>query len=302
MADAFPDTPVAGPVVTLGWSQRAPTFFPDSPAPSSGTGAGGSSAHGSTSQSHRTHSVTSAPPDVDSSTDGRRRRRDYDRDAALEVRSGRMDTLGWVSASWEPRCVTLRADGTLSVRPLGKGRKTTVQQPQQHQREKQQREQQRAQSGASFSNFVSNASNNSTSSTSQQIWSPLMKKLSGRASGTGSSDRGSGATSRRPPSGSGSNGGFGGTGTGRGNGGHIGGKRLSSRLLKGVNHPQRPRIAAADNSLSEDEILAALEGGGGDVEDSRSVSTSVGSHFDSAASDLQVTCVDAEWRSSCMLF
>lgn len=40
-------------------------------------------------------------------------------DSAAEVRSGRLDTLGWVSASWEPRRVVLRADGSMSVGPLG---------------------------------------------------------------------------------------------------------------------------------------------------------------------------------------
>lgn len=40
-------------------------------------------------------------------------------DSAAEVRSGRLDTLGWVSASWEPRRVVLRTDGSMSVGPLG---------------------------------------------------------------------------------------------------------------------------------------------------------------------------------------
>ncbi|CAM9725144.1 unnamed protein product, partial [Laminaria digitata] len=53
--------------------------------------------------------------------------------AAADVRSGRLDTLGWVSASWEPRCVVLRTDGSMSVQPLGSGRKL-VQQRQQHRR------------------------------------------------------------------------------------------------------------------------------------------------------------------------
>lgn len=55
---------------------------------------------------------------------GGAKRRNFDgcvrteEDFAAEVRSGRLDTLGWVSASWEPRCVVLRTDGSMSVGPL----------------------------------------------------------------------------------------------------------------------------------------------------------------------------------------
>lgn len=44
-------------------------------------------------------------------------------EVAVIVKSGRLDTLGWMSDSWKPRRVILRADGSMSVQPLAMGRK-----------------------------------------------------------------------------------------------------------------------------------------------------------------------------------
>lgn len=144
MAESFPETPMMAGQPTLGWSKRAPNFFPDTPP-------GGDSVRSKAVGSGRLASpetvvpplpaeVAPAAPRRDPPVDDAgakhareaqgRRHGDVEEAAVVEVRSGRLDTLGWVSASWEPRCVILRTDGSMSVQPLGTGRKLVQQQQQ----------------------------------------------------------------------------------------------------------------------------------------------------------------------------
>ena len=148
MAETFPETPMLGAPDALGAPGRPPGFFPDSPR------------------------LAEAPtqytdPSGDSEPADRQEyllvERDCEEDeAALDVRSGRLDTLGWVSSSWEPRCVVLRTDGSMSVQPLGRvGRKKLAQQ-------------QSARGGGS--GYVGSTQ----SSPAPAHWSPMMIKLKGR--------------------------------------------------------------------------------------------------------------------------
>lgn len=186
MAESFPETPMMTGQPTLGWSKRAPNFFPDTPP--GGGGGGGDSGSSSGKKKAGSRRRTSSPEDSavlptlpaevavvapvpprritdDDDADAERVRQDHllhdddddgvgedveeDDDTAVDdVRSGRLDTLGWVSASWEPRCVILRTDGSMSVQPLGMGRKLAQQQKQEQlpqERQQQERQQQEKQ-------------------------------------------------------------------------------------------------------------------------------------------------------------
>ncbi|CAM9198677.1 unnamed protein product, partial [Sphacelaria rigidula] len=108
MADAFPDTPVAGPGENRGRGRRAPNFFPTSPCPVAATSSTSHASGGGFRSRNSSASAVFAPaPDTAGSSTGGGGGRHRHREAAVEVRSGRIDTLGWVSASWEPRRVVL---------------------------------------------------------------------------------------------------------------------------------------------------------------------------------------------------
>lgn len=167
MAEAFPETPMIVEVAPKPVEPRAPAgFFPDSPRPAGEAPVASSYADpngGDSEPADRQEYVFVEGDDED----------DED-EATLEVRSGRLDTLGWVSASWEPRCVILRADGSMSVQPLGRARKK-LSLHQLHQ-------QQRARWGGSGIGGVYGA-DSTQSSPARAHWSPMMAKLKGRSNG-----------------------------------------------------------------------------------------------------------------------
>lgn len=170
MAEAFPETPMIVGAVPKPVEPRAPAgFFPDSPRPAGETPAASPYADpngGESEPADRQEYVFVEGDDEDD-----------DDEATLEVRSGRLDTLGWVSASWEPRCVILRADGSMSVQPLGRARKKLAL----HQLHLQQ-QQQRARWGGGGIGGVYGA-DSTQSSPARAHWSPMMAKLKGRSSG-----------------------------------------------------------------------------------------------------------------------
>eukprot|EP00752_Nemacystus_decipiens_P014235 g12662.t1 len=130
MAETFPETPA---IKRKGKRRPAPDFFPSSPITNTKAGRGGGG--GGSGATATGHGPAAAPPrrsrdDSGSRDDGGGDREEYIQvshgdlddgvvDSVAEVRSGRLDTLGWVSAAWEPRRVVLRTDGSMSVEPLG---------------------------------------------------------------------------------------------------------------------------------------------------------------------------------------
>lgn len=167
MAEAFPETPMVLGVAPKPVEPRAPAgFFPDSPRPAGETPVASSYAdpNGGDSEPGERQEYVFVEGDDE----------DYDDEATLEVRSGRLDTLGWVSASWEPRCVILRADGSMSVQPLGRARKKLSL----HQLHQQQRARW---SGGGIGGVY--GADSTQSSPARAHWSPMMAKLKGRSNG-----------------------------------------------------------------------------------------------------------------------
>lgn len=115
MAETFPETPA---IRRKGDRRPPPDFFPTSSKTKTNTkaaaGAGAAlprrSRDDSGSRDDREEYIQVSRGDLDD---------EVGEDSVAEVRSGRLDTLGWVSASWEPRRVVLRTDGSMSVEPLG---------------------------------------------------------------------------------------------------------------------------------------------------------------------------------------
>lgn len=274
MADAFPDTPVAGPGENRGRGRRAPNFFPTSPCPVAATSSTSHASGGGFRSRNSSASAVFAPaPDTAGSSTGGGGGRHRHREAAVEVRSGRIDTLGWVSASWEPRRVVLLADGVMYVAPLGSNTAGGSKSRQQQQK--------RPQHQQVNGNYNSNASNNSIASTNQQLWSPLVKKLSWR-----SNDRGPGSAASTGGGGGGVPWGMdkasvGSTGSGGFGGGHSGGSMHLNQRLKGSGHHGRARTPVGEHYCSDvDDGIRAMSEDGGDGDDTRSVGTSVGSHLE----------------------